>query len=416
MHISSAPAWSFPGKIEEKSSFQTPGPGNYNPGSSVFENSPNYRIGTSTRGNIFADNTPGPGAYKHESSVTGRPAPKIGTSKRQPLSDSVDTPGPGTYELKSAAVEGPKYTMPGRSPRKTGDNLPGPGHYDQSLNDHCVKEKAPSYRIGTEPRTERPQSAYVPGPGTYNPEAKEKGPKWAFGSQSRDNLFKIEVPGPGSYNMPESLSKRGCTMTGRKSDGSKEAVPGPGAYNPGMVRPKSPNWTLGKSPRGDFTNSSRQAPGPGAYNVRGELGKTAPLFGTSNRPPLSDVTATPGPGTYNGGAQFSSPSFTMRPRTGSKKNEAVPGPGQYNPNGSVSSGNIRWTIGKEAKSLNLSQEKLRHQPGPGQYNPNKGLGGPHWGFGSASRSKDFKTFTPGPGAYQSYSSIGNLPGYAKTSR
>jgi hypothetical protein len=311
-------------------------------------------------------------------------------------------------------VEGPKYSMPGRKPGKNIENSPGPGYYDHSLHEMSIKEKAPSYRIGTESRGERPQSAYVPGPGSYNPDTKEKGPKWAFGSQSRDNVFKIEVPGPGSYNMPGSLSSRGCTMTGRKSEGLNDSTPGPGAYNPGMVRPKSPNWSLGKSPRSDFTSHSKQAPGPGAYNVRGDLGKTAPLFGTSNRPPLSDVQATPGPGAYNGSGKFSSPSYSMRPRTASKKGDLMPGPGQYNP--SASTGNIKWTIGREAKSLNLSQEKLKFIPGPGQYNPHKGLGGPQWGFGSAPRSKDRKDPNPGPGAYQSFTSIGNLPSYARTSR
>ena len=414
MHVSSAPAWSFSGKSEEKASFNTPGPGNYNPKTQKFGNSPNVKIGTSSRSNIFASATPGPGAYNTSGCLTDRPAPKIGTSKRAPLSESVLTPGPGTYEIKSTAVEGPKFSMPGRSPNKAFDNMPGPGHYDHSITEQSIRERAPAYKMGTEARTERPQSAYVPGPGTYSTDVKDKGPKWGFGSQSRENVFKIDVPGPGTYNMPNSLSNRGCTMTGRQSDSPIDNTPGPGAYNPTSVRPKSPNWSLGKSPRISSTSSSKFAPGPGAYNIKSEFNTNAPKFGTSTRGPLNGSIDTPGPGQYNGTSKYTGPAYSMRPKTANKSGSSGPGPGQYNP--SSSCGNLSWSMGKEAKGLNLGQEKLKAAPGPGQYNVTKGLGGPQWGFGTASRSKGKKEFTPGPGAYGSYSTIGNLPGYAKTSR
>lgn len=413
MNVSSAPAWSFPGRSEEKSTFTTPGPGNYNPKLQTFSNTPNVKIGTSSRSNIFASTTPGPGAYNTSGSLTNRPAPKIGSSKRPPLSDSLLTPGPGTYEIKSTAVEGPKFSMPGRSSSKKLDNMPGPGHYDHSQTEQNVRERAPAYKIGTEARTERPQSAYVPGPGTYSVDKKDLGPKWGFGSQSRDNIFKIEVPGPGTYNMPSSQSNRGFSMTGRKPDSPKDQNPGPGAYNPAPVRPKSPNWTLGKSPKGESRNNS-MAPGPGAYNIKSELNSSAPVFGTSTRGPLNGSINTPGPGQYNENFKNTGPAYSMRPKTATKNASSVPGPGQYNP--SASCGNFSWTIGKEAKGLNLAQEKKRAAPGPGQYNVTKGLGGPKWGFGSSGRNNAKKDFTPGPGAYSSYSTIGNLPSYAKTSR
>ena len=51
-------------------------------------------------------------------------------------------------------------------------------------------------------------------------------------------------------------------------------------------------------------------------------------------------------------------------------------------------------------------------PGPGFYNTARTLGGPKWGFGSSSRNKSKKNNMPGPGAYEIYSSLANLPAYA----
>ncbi|OMJ81022.1 hypothetical protein SteCoe_18583 [Stentor coeruleus] len=414
MHISSAPAWSFGGKSDEKQHFNTPGPGNYNPSVSKFENSPNYRIGTSSRESLKPSGTPGPGTYESKSTIINKPAPKIGTSQRPPLNDAIETPGPGTYQIRPTTIEGPKYTMTSRRSTSKINSSPGPGHYDQSLNEVNSREKAPSYKIGTSSRTERPNSAYIPGPGQYTATSRDKGPSWGFGSQSRDNIFKIDVPGPGTYSSPNTLSKRGCSMTGRKPDSPLNSNPGPGSYNPSSTtRPKSPMWSLGKSPRGDFTARSRAVPGPGTYSPNISLGKTAPVFGSSSRPPLSNVTDTPGPGEYNAIPKNTTPSYTMRPRTATQRKNYGPGPGQYNP--SASCCDFKWTIGKEQKGMDLSLVKTMSVPGPGYYNTSKGLGGPKWGFGSEPRGKEYKNSNPGPGSYTTYSCIGNLPDYARRS-
>ena len=67
--------------------------------------------------------------------------------------------------------------MVGRGLTGNSSNSPGPGHYEHELNDITAKERAPTYRIGSASRTERPNSGYVPGPGNYETRGKEIGPK-----------------------------------------------------------------------------------------------------------------------------------------------------------------------------------------------------------------------------------------------
>lgn len=411
MHVTSAPAWSFRVKPEEKNNFLTPGPGNYNPSLSKYENSPNYKIGTSSRDANIISSTPGPGTYESKSTILGKPAPKIGSSQRLPLSETIETPGPGAYQIFDPA-EGPKFSMQGRKDPGTFSLNPGPGHYNQGLNDVNSKDRAPTYRIGSGSRTERPSSAIVPGPGAYNADKKHSGPSWGFGTQSRVSVFKLDIPGPGTYTNTDSLTRRGFSMAGRRPQSSNNSYPGPGSYNPSTTdRPKSPGWSMGKSSRDKALANGSGIPGPGSYSSCNTLGKTAPVFGSSTRQGLSSVSQTPGPGEYNAYYKNHGPSYSMRPKTASSNKNSGPGPGQYNP--SASCGDFKWTMGKEPKGLNLSLSKTTSVPGPGYYNCNKGPGGPKWGFGSEPKSKIFKDPNPGPGSYATYSTIGNLPGYAR---
>ena len=50
-------------------------------------------------------------------------------------------------------------------------------------------------------------TAYVPGPGHYGSNLKNKrdSPKYGFGSSNRDALKRLNVPGPGSYKLKSSI-------------------------------------------------------------------------------------------------------------------------------------------------------------------------------------------------------------------
>ncbi|OMJ81406.1 hypothetical protein SteCoe_18142 [Stentor coeruleus] len=411
MSTSSAPAWTFRGRSEDKNNFTTPGPGNYNPTLCNLEKPPNFKIGTSSRPALLSSTTPGPGTYEAKSTIINKPAPKIGSSKRLPLSETLETPGPGAYQVEPKVVPGPKFTMLGRKDQNNNSLNPGPGHYDQSSNELAVKDRAPAYKIGSGSRTERPNSDSLPGPGTYNSDAKTIGPSWGFGSQARSNSSKVNVPGPGSYSNTDLISKKGFTITGRPQSSIQNSNPGPGSYNPSDSINKTPGWSLGKSSRGSLSSNTKEIPGPGAYSPQVTIGKSASVFGSSARKPINNIFETPGPGEYNIVNKTNAPAFTMRPKTASNKKNLNPGPGEYNP--SLSCSELKWTIGKEQKGLNFSIEKGVFVPGPGHYDVNKQVEGPKWGFGSEKKNKDIKNPNPGPGSYTDYPSIGNLPGYAK---
>jgi hypothetical protein len=67
-----------------------------------------------------------------------------------------------------------------------------------------VKEAAPKYRIGSEPRGKDDYArSGVPGPGQYEIDRtmKKKGAK--FGTGVRTASKTAESPGPGNYNLPK---------------------------------------------------------------------------------------------------------------------------------------------------------------------------------------------------------------------
>ena len=411
MHLNAAPAWTFKGIPKEKTKFNPPGPGTYNPSTkplSNFEATPTYRIGTSSRDSFKIRTVPGPGTYSVSQIRPHSSAPIVGSSKRPALNIN-ENPGPGTYEITQKAVEGPKFTMLGRDFHRTNKKSPGPGHYEIEGNDNITKEKAPAFVIGTASRTDRPGSGYIPGPGAYDTRGKEIGPKWRFGTESKNKLFRERVPGPGSYQIPNTLAKTSYSITGRKYDKDSDNFPGPGTYNI-TARPKSPSWTMAKTPKLDFNNGLQAKPGPGTYSHKGGFTETGVIFGTSTRPPLSYINHTPGPGEYAVTSNVEAPAFTMRPRTGVNKASNVPGPGHYDPKDNQS--DPKWSVGRDKKGLDYDLKKSSSMPGPGFYNTARTLGGPKWGFGSSSRNKSKKNNMPGPGAYEIYSSLANLPAYA----
>ena len=262
MHLKSAPAWSIASRYSSKSEYTGPGPGSYNHSTLKYDNSPSFRIGTSSRSNVTSSTGPGPGSYDLRSSLLNKPSAKFGSSKRTFLEEKYLTPGPGAYSSYSRAVEGPKYSMQGR--RSYGDNSrsPGPGRYDQSFNDFTLKDKSPSYSMGSR-YASRPLSAN-PGPGSYRVGKADTGPKWGFGTQSRIEMHKSTSPGPGSYNFGSTLDHRGYSMRGRRQSSDKYGSnsPGPGAYTTYVNRAVSPSWSMGRASRKGFV-SNKGFPGPG---------------------------------------------------------------------------------------------------------------------------------------------------------
>ena len=121
------------------------------------------------------------------------------------------------------------------------NNNPGPGQYEQALND-MSNHQATNVRIGTQKvRNDlfgTDQAASLPGPGAYqSPEHKAKG--FVIGAKQEHKIQ--DTPGPGNYEATSqvtqvqskvvkiSLAKREDIF---KEQLSKQDLPGPGAVDP----------------------------------------------------------------------------------------------------------------------------------------------------------------------------------------
>lgn len=338
MYLTSPPAWSFAKKYASKIESNAPGPGAYSPKGANLEKSPNYKIGTSSRDARRSSNSPGPGAYNPSKSEHS-PAPKMGFSQREPLSDSLANPGPGTYQVPPKFQEGPKYSISGKHSTRLIGEVPGPGHYSQDLNAFTMKERPPSARIGTSQREDFTQNGRnAPGPGAYEVlRPQSAGPKWGFGNDARDKLFKSEAPGPGTYEMGNTLDRKAWSISGKHPEiGDKTSIPGPGAYDPKLFKADLPAYSVGRSSRSDFTKGFEKSPGPGTYENKGlRPSSSAPKLGTSKRPPLSQTEDIPGPGAYEFRSTNDGPQYSIPGRDAKQQRPKTPGPGHYNPDGSV---------------------------------------------------------------------------------
>lgn len=99
----------------------------------------------------------GPGGYTQDSEKLKTAAPKFGfgTSTRAESKNRLKVPGPGNYAAKTfTGKDLPSYSMGATinySPeRKEQAKKPGPGNYSPGMNE--IKNKEPSYKIGTETR------------------------------------------------------------------------------------------------------------------------------------------------------------------------------------------------------------------------------------------------------------------------
>ena len=83
------------------------------------------------------------------------------------------------------------------APRKA-DNVPGPGTYN------AEKKQRPFTTVFGKSHRNAQRSESVssgfPGPGSYTPKSK-RGTHWSFGSSTRAEKARDQVPGPGNYEI-----------------------------------------------------------------------------------------------------------------------------------------------------------------------------------------------------------------------
>ncbi|CDW90416.1 triosephosphate isomerase [Stylonychia lemnae] len=194
----------------------SPGPGQYTPAKeSVAKAMPKYSIGHEQRDTLGLNHmkhTPAPNQYMASTAtLTRQPSWVMGSSQRNGLGGANGSPGPGNYNIPSKMKDGPKYVMglKGRDLGKEMLYVPGPGQYHPDFS--TLKQKHPTFKIGSEQRIpgDKTTIRQVPGPGNYSPQKRPQSaaPKYGFGSSTRQQIKQTKdyTPGPGAYKVPARI-------------------------------------------------------------------------------------------------------------------------------------------------------------------------------------------------------------------
>lgn len=126
--------------------------------------------------------------------------------------------------------------------------------------------------MGTESRdnkVELKETKFKPGPGAYASNYAplvKKAPRYGFGSETRKEIGRTLVPGPGSYSAKEFVGRdtQGKSMSAltKWEPHMKEQAfkPGPGAYSDAKFQTmkKEPGWKMGSETRNDINFEKRK--------------------------------------------------------------------------------------------------------------------------------------------------------------
>lgn len=209
---------------------------------------------------------PGPGTYESPP----RPATgyRFGSEERKGLGRKSDSPGPGQYAVPSkVGSEGKSIVMAGRYEDKKDINQVGPGQYKTSST-----LGGPKFSMGAgEKGTKLNKDATLnPPPGTYTVDAnagRHHSPSTVFGKDKRDKTRVDDMPEPGRYNVPTTMTSKGVKIQGRYEVKEHERAPPPGAYSPNMdpSKVKGGSISFGHEAKGSGYKDNKVPP-PGTYN------------------------------------------------------------------------------------------------------------------------------------------------------
>ena len=344
------------------------------------------------------------------------PAWGFGTSKKfeTKKSDTLYNPGPGNYSLKSTK-EGPTWRI-GSALRisKNRNTNPGPGQY----NIPSKIFNGPKYSMAIKLGSLKPsRSSYVPGPGQYEVNTKNRLSSAKYTMRSKSYYRKRnETPGPGNYNLRNDKIiapsyKFGSEKKMGFGNNNSRYVPGPGnyEYQADILYEKHPKFSFGKELRGDL--KSYKTPGPGQYEYKKYIGSEGPKitmsakFGSNYN--IGDKRYVPGPGQYNStntnNYRIKYPAYRIgtAKRRGLYNSMENPGPGQYGPDNCINKVRPKtpaWKIGTGLRpELNPGDKTT---PGVGNYNITKGMGdGPKYSMVGKGNPYGISNNNPGPGQY-----------------
>lgn len=192
----------------DQKKYQTPGPGTYEMKSELGRLGYTMRPKTGVTDLRPGSQPVGPGSYNIPETID---KPKVrcvfGKSSRFILKNSNTNVGPGSYNLPSTKSNIAYSMRPKTGLKDPRNGNPGPGHYNPNVN--LVNPKNPGSIFGKDKRDRENANVRAMkniGPGSYNPELRNKGPIYSFGKSKRSGLNgKQTNPGPGHYNLKSFL-------------------------------------------------------------------------------------------------------------------------------------------------------------------------------------------------------------------
>ncbi|KAK7075287.1 Outer dense fiber protein 3 [Halocaridina rubra] len=274
--------------------YVTPAPCDYSPEKAepkINEASPKFSFGMKTENGKLSD-SPAPNSYSipsllgHTKEGAKHSAPSFTMSARaKPEEDKMKVPGPGSYEDASVdkykTLKSPSFSMGQRTTIPSDHTMkPGPGA-------HCpekYQESGPKFTMAPRP-AEETDKMKIPGPGTYEAgdinKCREKLPSFTMAPKTNLPSDKSPKPAPNAY-APEKYQESGpkFTMAARHVDDvDKMKIPGPGTYDAGNLdkcREKLPAYTM--SPRTEMPSDKTPKPSPNAYSPEKAERGTTPMF------------------------------------------------------------------------------------------------------------------------------------------
>jgi hypothetical protein len=198
---------------------------------------------------------------------------------------------------------------------------------------------------------------------------KHSPPNYTFGSKLSKTLYSeiSPVPGPGQYQSPSTLGRKGGYLGGKAKDKKKAELPGPGAYSVrSTLSGKAQAFGSGKRSSPNI-NKLLQNPGPGQYTAASDFGRKThgAGFGSGQRGALTKGQG-PGPGQYdmNESLYKDNKAASIKGRPNTSKVDNKPGPGHYQSKSMHNS--VAFSMGVKTKLKTLMSGS---NPGPGTYDP-----------------------------------------------
>ena len=219
-----------------KNNTNSPGPGAYNV--QISPRSREYSFSKASKLNQNSSEILGPAEY------SPRPLSNLGNSAiiipRRPSTAKHQTPGPGAYNNSKIIENVPKWTI-GKSLKDCSLGVISPKSapkfsikkFQQVICSESTEITSPDKKDTTGRRLRSMEFQINPGPADYNPKVHTKKSPSAIFGRSKKSLTEFEItPGPADYNALVKLERKGFTFNReKKTKFTKIEVPGPGQYN-----------------------------------------------------------------------------------------------------------------------------------------------------------------------------------------